>query len=258
MPKESYYQGDEGSKGKPPLEPEKVSEQTAVPAADPALEPKENEPITRKELQSLMEQVKKDTEEAVLRKTQSMNDKLGSRLDARIKVALDEANKAIEMSKAAGVELTEAQKRAISDAAVREAYTSNSPLPSGEVVESKKDNSVAQMVNAEVEKIMKETGVYLSPQEALFIIGKDKTPLEFIAAFKAECDKRSTKPPPGNRLPTQVAGSGGSDNASVLMQQYKAEVAQVLAGKHPTVRRGNVDQMTKLKRKYMDKGLAIY
>ena len=249
MTEQSYYQGGATEKGNSEVSPQTVSAETTSPNVV-SQESNGNEPVTQAQLQSLAKQL----EETILRKAQSHTDKLGSTLDKRIKSAQDEAVKAITMLKATGATLTPEQERTIHQNAVNQALID-------------RDDSVAvperkppgDFVNEEVQRIMTETGVYLSPEEANAMIGTVRSPYEFIRKFEDICAARTTKTQAETRIPTLAPQAGRSaTSVDVLKRQYDEEIAQISANKHPTIRRGNKEAFVKMKEEYRKKGLSVY
>jgi hypothetical protein len=244
MTEQSYYQGGATGAGIPEVSPQTTSNETTSPNVV-SKESNGNEPVTQAQLQSL--------EERILRKAQSHTDKLGSTLDKRIKSANDEAVKAITMLKASGISITPEQERTAIQNAVNSALIERDDSP----VPERKPPS--DLVNEEVQRIMTETGVYLSPEEANAMIGTVRSPYEFIRKFEDICAARTTKPQAETRIPTLAPQTGRSANGvDVLKSQYDAEIAQINTNKHPTIRRGNVQKIVELKAEYRKKGLAVY
>jgi hypothetical protein len=244
MTEQSYYQGGATGAGIPEVSPQTTSNETTSPNVV-SKESNGNEPVTQAQLQSL--------EERILRKAQSHTDKLGSTLDKRIKSANDEAVKAITMLKESGISITPEQERTAIQNAVNSALIERDDSP----VPERKPPS--DLVNEEVQRIMTETGVYLSPEEANAMIGTVRSPYEFIRKFEDICASRTTKPQAETRIPTLAPQTGRSANGvDVLKSQYDAEIAQINTNKHPTIRRGNVQKIVELKAEYRKKGLAVY
>jgi hypothetical protein len=244
MTEQSYYQGGATGAGIPEVSPQTTSNETTSPNVV-SKESNGNEPVTQAQLQSL--------EERILRKAQSHTDKLGSTLDKRIKSANDEAVKAITMLKESGISITPEQERTAIQNAVNSALIERDDSP----VPERKPPS--DLVNEEVQRIMTETGVYLSPEEANAMIGTVRSPYEFIRKFEDICAARTTKPQAETRIPTLAPQTGRSANGvDVLKSQYDAEIAQINTNKHPTIRRGNVQKIVELKAEYRKKGLAVY
>lgn len=246
----TYYQEGAAGLGKPDASSEKPSTEALSPN-DAAPEANGTEVVTKAELQ----RIKAEIEESVLRKTQSMTDKLGSKLDVRIKTAQDEAEKAIRMLKASGVALTPEQERSISQNAVNEALTAK--LES-EAVHNQDAEKPTDIVNREIRKIMKRTGVYIEPDEANALIGEVDSPIDYINRFNEICQSRSTRPPEESRIPTMSPSNGKATSVDSLRAQYDKEISDIVHGKHPSIRRGDVMGVTRLKEEYRKKGLSIY
>ena len=251
MAEEVYFQGGGAGAGTSADSPSTHPEQPLSPNEGTQGD-KENEPITKEHLARLRAEI----EESVLRKAQSLTDKLGTRLDARIKSAQEEAAKAIALAKESGIPLTPEQERLISRNAVDKVYASgdNSPEPQ----KAEPTASPEDYVTKEVRKIMKQTGVYLDPDEANNLIGIVDSPFDYIQKFKSICESRSTRPPEESRIPTMSAGGGKAPGIDALRAQYDKEIAEITQGKHPTIRRGDVMAVTRMKEEYRKKGLSIY
>ena len=259
MSEETYgTQGGGGQEdGTSPASPQPASPE---PGSQPARqEPQGNEPITRKELLEVVEQIK--------REAQSMTDKMGSRLDKKIESAIIEANATIKLNEESGIQMTEQQKEALRNKKI-DAAIHSSPQPSGQEAqpapagEPGSQQQANQPINLaqEVNRIMAETGVYISAQEANELIGPVKTPFEYLKAFESLAEQRQLNHQPSGpnpRVPSQVVGTriGGSQTA--LRQQYDAEIAQIAAGTHPTIRRGQTLALSQMQQQYRQKGLDI-
>jgi DNA-directed RNA polymerase subunit F len=246
----TYYQEGAAGLGKPDASSEKPSTEALSPN-DAAPEANGTEVVTKAELQ----RIKAEIEESVLRKTQSMTDKLGSKLDVRIKTAQDEAEKAIRMLKASGVALTPEQERSISQNAVNEALTAKEASEAAQHQEAQSKPN--DFVNGEVRKIMKRTGVYLEPDEANALIGEVDSPFDYVRKFEEICQSRSTRPPEESRIPTLAQG-GTANNLASIEQQYRNEIELISTGKHPSIRRGNAQAIADMKAEYRKKGLSVY
>lgn len=66
----------------------------------------------------------------------------------------------------------------------------------------------------------------------------------------------------GSVTPAAAVGSGGGhvlpqSSKEVLQQQYDEEQKQIQSGKHPTIKRGNVQGIQEMKQKYKKQGLDI-
>jgi DNA-directed RNA polymerase subunit F len=217
-----------------------------------------NEPVSKAELSAMMEKLKQDVSEDVLRKAQSHADKLGSQLDKRIANAQKMAEQSIKLAKATGLPLSPEQEEAIKRTAVNQAIIEqdNSAEQSQEVTPQPKRGSGFDLT-ANVTKIMEKTGVYISPHEADQLIGEVDSDYEYLSKFESLCKERSNKPiSPETRIPTMTGQISRASSPDVLRQQYDNEMAQIVAGKHPTIRRGNAAEVLKLKEKYRKEGLT--
>lgn len=166
-------------------------------ASDQEISAQEDSQSEGQELQSNERYITKEELEArigeVMRSAQSMTDKMGSRLDKEIQSALKQANDSIELTKQAGIKYTPEQEQAIRDRAINSAYTrlnqsQESPPPvSGQPKARPQQEQGGQQVNPgvwinqEVARIMRDTGVYIPPEEANELIvgeNKDMTPYQ--------------------------------------------------------------------------------
>jgi hypothetical protein len=111
-------------------------------------------------------------------------------------------------------------------------------------------------VQREVEKIFRKTGVYIPAEEANALIGTVDSPYEYLKKFEEIATDRSNRLPAESRVATMFPAGGKPTGVDALKRQYDQEMADIVAGKHPTVRRGNAMQITELKHKYRDKGLT--
>ena len=246
-----YYQGGAKGSGNPDVSPQTVSEDASSPNGA-IQELNGNEPVSKAELRSMLEELKKD----VIRQAQSHTDKLGSHLDKRIKSATEVADKAINLAKASGVSLSPEQERTLRQTAVNEAMAARDDSPEvpdkGRKVEEPDQGTFVQR---EVEKIFRRTGVYIPPEEANALIGEVDSPYEYLKKFEEIVTDRANRPQAEARIATMFPASGKPAGIEQLQRQYDQEMADVIAGKHPTVRRGNVAQITELKNEYRKKGL---
>jgi len=215
-------------------------------------EAREDEVITAAKLKKILE--------AERNENKKQQDKLVTLLDKRVDKARKDNEQAIALLKANGIPLTAEQEAASMQTAIQKAIVSNSAeeLPQGSQRVEGAD-PIATMVNAEVGKIMKETGVYVTPEEAREQIKDTESPIDFILKFRNYCQQKANRAEPSARIPT-LASTGNQVPANeTLLQQFNAEMALVLTDKHPTVTQGNVDQIVALKQAYMEKGLkGIY
>lgn len=272
--------GGQGA-GTPPASDQQVSEPAGSQPEGQEQIGNEQQVITRKDLDALIAKVKEETLDEATRRAQSMTDKLGSRVDKEIQSALNQAKQSIELIKEGGVTLTPQQEQAIRDKAINRAYmkldqekAGSSPEGSGSNAEPAPDqnpgnqvNPVVQMINAEVQKIMQETGVFISPQEAdQFILGENGenqlTPFEYVAAFRSLAQQRQQNNMIQSRgrnpnVSSYATGGSSVPNNSVLMQQYTKEKQAIANGTHPTIKRGQTKAIQDLEISYRKKGLDI-
>jgi hypothetical protein len=247
-----YYQGSAKGSGNPDALPQTVSAD-ALPPSDATPELNGNEPVSKAELRQILEGVKQD----VLRQTQSHTDKLGSALDKRIKSAQEKADTAINLAKASGVNLSPEQERVVRQTAVNEAMAARDDSPAvpeqGRQVEGAEQSTYVQR---EVEKIFRKTGVYIAPEDANALIGEVDSPYEYLKKFEEICADRANRPQAEARIATMFPNAGKPAGLDQLQRQYDEEMAQIVAGKHPTVRRGNAAQVVAFKQEYRKKGLT--
>ena len=250
-----YYQGGAKGSGNPDVSPQTASEEALSPN-DAIQEPNGNEPVSKAELRSMLEELKKD----VIRQAQSHTDKLGSQLDKRIISATEVADKAINLAKASGVSLSPEQERTLRQTAVNEAMAARDDSPEvpekGRKVE---ETDQGNYVQREVEKIFRRTGVYIAPEEANALIGEVDSPYEYLKKFEEIATDRANRPQAEARIATMFPAGGKPATLDQLQRQYDQEIADIVAGKHPTIRRGNTAQIVELKQAYRKRGLtSIY
>ncbi len=244
MTQEVYNQVGGTSKGMP--DPSATtSPETSAPTGGEGKESIGNEPITREYLEKFGEEILTKA----VRQAQSLTDKMGSTLDHRIKDATSKADEAIKLAEKGGIAMTEQQKQQIRQNAVNEAISQPDPAP-----EKPKAASTPDFVDAEVRRIMADTGIYISPEEAEALIGTGLSPFTYVEKFKqlVEAKKRN----PSVRLGTLSPGGNTVNDVDALRSKYQAEIELINTGKHPTIRRGNISQITDLKKEYISKGLT--
>jgi len=250
-----YYQGGAKGSGNPDASPQTVSEDASSPNGA-IQELNGNEPVSKAELRSMLEELKKD----VIRQAQSHTDKLGSQLDKRIKSATEVADKAINLAKASGVSLSPEQERTLRQTAVNEAMAARDDSPEvpekGRKVE---ETDQGNYVQREVEKIFRRTGVYIAPEEANALIGEVDSPYEYLKKFEEIVTDRANRPQAEARIATMFPAGGKPVTLEQLQREYDQEIADIVAGKHPNIRRGNTAQIVELKQAYRKRGLtSIY
>lgn len=222
--------------------------------------------ITRKDLEAWEGRI---LEEASKR-AQSMTDKMGSRLDKEIQSALDQAKSSIDLSKAAGVQFTPEQEQAVRDKAINNAYSRLNQQPDGasqpppsanKPQEQGNQQSSPNIIAQEVHRIMAETGVYISANEANELIGQTSSPFEYIKAFEQIATQRqqniSQSQGRNPALSSYVTGGKAAQTQTALRSSYDKEIAQVKAGTHPSIIRGDTMGLQKLENSYRAKGLDI-
>lgn len=250
-----YYQGGAKGTGNPEALPQQVSEDALSPN-DASQELNGNEPVSKAELRALTERLKQEIADDVLRKAQSHTDKLGSALDKRIKSAQEQADKAISLAKASGVTLSPEQERTLRQTAVNEAMSARDDSPEvpakGRKVE---EPDQGNFVQREVEKIFRRTGVYIAPEEANALIGEVDSPYEYLKKFEEIVADRANRPQAEARIATMFPAGNKPASIETLQRQYNQEMADIVAGKHPTIRRGQAAKIVELKNEYRKKGL---
>jgi hypothetical protein len=233
-------------------------------------EQKGNEYVTKAEFMSKIDEV--------LRASQSMTDKMGSRLDKEIQSALDQAKQAIDLGKQAGMKYTPEQEQAIRDRAINTAYSRLNQDPQSQPQNSvqqpaqqpKQDmgNPATQLINQEINRIMRETGVFIPPEEAnALILGEGEnlrsmSPLQYVQAFEGLARQRQLNSQPSGpnpSIPSYVTGGKAPTSQTALRQQYEKEIAQIKNGTHPTIKRGgnSVMAIQNLEISYRKRGLDI-
>jgi hypothetical protein len=254
--------------GSSPASPQPVSPQ---PGSQPeGAELQGNEPITKADL----DRMKQEAIEEATKRAQSMTDKMGSRLDTKIEAAINDANNAIALIESAGQPLTEQQKQAIRNKKINDAYNDpgqSSSQPSGQQAQAApqtqepgnqpKGNPIVQQ---EVQRIMRETGVYISSDEANQLIGPigpNMSPVQWVNSFEQLARTRANNfnQPSGSNpvIPSAAFGGSAQPTQTVLRQQYDKEVAQIAEGTHPTIKRGQQLAFQQMQSKYRQKGLDI-
>lgn len=262
--------GDGNEGGSSPVSDQQVSEpQGSQPEAQ---EPQGNEQAITPQYLKEMEQ--RIIEEAT-RRAQSMTDKMGSRLDKEIQTALSDVQKSVDLAEKSGVKLTEAQKQAMRDRAINDTYSrmnessdASSSQSSDQTPQDKRNqpgNDPWVWVNQEVLRLMDQTGVHISPEEAnKMIVGDDPqnvTPYTYLKAFEGLITQRqqNTSQPQGLNpaVPSYVTGGRSSKSKSALQNEYDQQISLITKGKHPTIVRGDHMGLQKLKNAYRQKGLDI-
>ena len=244
MTQEVYNQVGGTDKGMP-ASSATTSPAASAPTGDEGKESIGNEPITREYLEKFGEEILSKA----VSKAQSLTDKMGSTLDQRIKEVLTKADEAIKLTESGGITMTEQQKQAIRQTAVNEAISRPVEAP-----EKPKVSNTPDFVDTEVRRIMADTGIYISPEEAEALIGTGLSPFTYVEKFKqlVEAKKRN----PSVRLGTLAPGGNTVNDVDALRSKYQAEIELINTGKHPTIRRGNISQITDLKKEYISKGLT--
>ena len=259
--------GGEGGGGTPPVSGNEVSAQTDSQSAGQELTGS-NEVVT---LQHLREMEARIVEE-VTRRAQSMTDKMGSRLDKEIQAAIDKASEVIAIGKDAGITYTPEQEQSIRDKAINQAYAKlqhseeqSQPSVSAPQEQGSQQASPWGWVSQEAQRIMTETGVFISPDEANKLImgegGENQvTPFQYVQAFEQlarnrQVNRGQPQVPPG--IPSFATGGKSTESATALRQQYEKEMSQVRSGKHPSVRRGDIMGIQRIEAEYRNKGLDI-
>lgn len=248
MTENVYNQGGGADKGMPATS-QPTSPEASAPTGDKGKEFIGNEPITREVLEKFGEEILNKA----VSKAQSLTDKMGNTLDQRIKEAHSKADEAIKLAESGGIAMTEQQKQQIRQSAVNEAISR--PVEPSE--QPKVKNEAPEFVDAEVRRIMSETGIYISPEEAESLIGAGLPPFAYIEKFKqlVETKKRN----PSVRLGTLMPGGDTVDDMTALRAKYQSEIELINTGKHPAIRRGQIQKITELKNEYIKKGLtSIY
>ena len=70
---------------------------------------------------------------------------------------------------------------------------------------------------------------------------------------------RANRPQAEARVATMFPAGGKPVTVDQLQRQYEQEMADIVAGKHPTIRRGDIGKIVELKQAYSKKGLkSIY
>lgn len=227
-----------------------------------------------------LERIKSEVLEQARREAQSMTDKMGSRLDKEIQGALQLSTQAIEALESTGKTLSEQEKQAIKDRYINGAYEKayqqerQSP-PQGSAQQPAQPPAQDQgnqqaspwvWVNQEAQRMMRETGVYISPEDANKMIAGENgenrvTPYQYLQAFESLVRQRqtNTSQPQGlsPAIPSYVSGGKSPTSQTALRAAYEKERAQINAGTHPSIIRGDLTGIQRLEIAYRQKGLDI-
>jgi hypothetical protein len=244
MTQEVYNQAGGADKGMPATSAT-TSPAASAPTGVKGAESIGNEPITRETLEKFGEEILTKA----VRQAQSLTDKMGSTLDHRIKDATSKADEAIKLAEKGGIAMTDQQKQQIRQNAVNEAISQPEPTPEKPAAASTPD-----FVDAEVKRIMAESGIYISPDEAATLIGTGLSPFTYVEKFKQLVEAKQRNP--SVRLGTLAPGGNAVNDVSALKSAYDNEIALINAGKHPTIRRGQTARIVELKNEYRKKGLT--
>lgn len=211
-----------------------------------------------------------------------MTDKMGSRLDKEIQSALQTATQAIELGKQSGVKYTPEQEQAIRDRAINSAYERlNQPNQQSSPQDSAPQQQPTQQPKQDqgnqpdpawvaagqrIQRIMAETGVYIPPEEANKLILGDNPqgpadPFEYVQAFESLARQRqlnnSQPRGPNPNIPSLATGGRPPASQGALRQNFDKEMAQIRAGNHPSIKRGDIPAIQQLEISYREKGLDI-
>lgn len=209
---------------------------------DQEQDPNADKPITRKETMDLIEQVKNET----LRQTQSLTDKMASRLDKKYQDKLDILNQGWDMLKKSGVEISEevkanARRQALDDV-LSETGTNQAAKTDALYQGGQKPNSQnAGLVDALVEKIEGKYGlqIFEDDPEAGMIDMSD--PIKFLETYEvaAEKKKQRVETPAAARLTSLASGSNPTADAEAIA----AELIEMQ--KNPQVNKEKRKELTK-------------
>lgn len=236
--------------------------------------------LTKKDMEVWAQRIKDEAIQEATKRAQSMTDKMGSRLDKEIQVALETAKQSIELGKQAGIQYTPEQEQAIRDKAINSAYAKlnqpevsppqDSAVPqaqhTGQDQGQQSIDPSWQWVNQEVHRIMNETGVYISGEEAnKMILGEDGgqglSPYQYIQAFESLARQRqqniSHPRGPNPAIPSYVQGGKSTESQTALKNAYLKELEQIKSGTHPTIKKGQIKNIQDMENEYRRKGLEF-
>lgn len=189
------------------------------------------------------------------RKFQGFVDKNVSRLDKRVKEAVDEVAKLVELGKSTGLQFTEEQIAQLKDRAVHQALMTGDELPSGQSEAPRAAQAQAPQVDpvtVTAQLMMQKAGVILEKDDPELSLVDDQTddPSTFLESVRhaIEAKKQRTSRPAGSPAATPGAVATGSAPAN-LIQQYQREM---LENRGKGMRVAN-----EIKSKYRQKGVDV-
>lgn len=254
MSDDTFYEGGEIAEGTAVASPKPVSPGKASQPL-PDTESKEDEVITSAKLNKILADLEV--------KFQKNQDRVVSLIDKRVAAAKKESDIAIEKLKKSGIKLTPEDETRISRSMIEDAMLDTAqPEPTQASGNQDAGNVIAQFVNSEAARILEELGVDITPAEAKTLIpeANQLSPYQFLRRFHevAEAKKNNQQNAP-TRIPTLATTGGTPGSEEVLKQQYQNEIAQIMAGTHPSIKRGQNEKITAMKAEYAKKGLrGIY
>lgn len=182
-----------------------------------------DQPITRKEVLDLFEKVKTEVKDETLRQTQSLTDKMASRLDKKYQEKLDILNQGWDMLKKTGVEISEeakanARRQALDDVLAESGTTQTAKPEELSQGGQKPTSQEAVLMDALVGKIEAKYGLQIleNDPEAGMIDLSD--PVKFLETYEvaAEKKKQRMETPAAARLTSLATGSNPTADAEAI------------------------------------------
>jgi len=166
------------------------------------------------------------------RKFQGFVDKNVSRLDKRVKEAVDEVAKLVDLGKSTGMQFTDEQIAQLKDRAVHQALMTGDSPPSNQSVQQTVAQPNAPQVDpvtATAQLMMQKAGVVLEKDdpELSLVDGETDDPSAFLESVRKaiEAKKQRASRPAGSPAATPGAVATGSAPAN-LIQQYQREMLE--------------------------------
>jgi hypothetical protein len=206
--------------------------------------------ITKAEFEELKRQMQSQTDKAI-----------HSSIESRLKQARAEADKAVQTSKAAGIEITPEQERAILQELTNKVLYAEEPVASRQGQGQSNGDDYAWITDA-ADDIMEEYDVDLSVRELKQI--QSANPAEYLKQVRAMAKQKSAgqgrapqQPTPNNTPPdartffgSNVGGVPTPQTQDTLRDSYLKEINDFKAA-NP---RATVDQLFDIREKWLSKG----
>lgn len=189
------------------------------------------------------------------RRIQGLVDKNVSRLDKRVKEAVDDVTKLVDLGKSTGLQFTDEQIAQLKDRAVHQALMTGDPAPSNQPAQPQAAQPNAQQVDsvtATAQMMMKKANIFIEKDDPELTMVDNTTdePDVFLNSVRKaiEAKKQRTSRQVGNpaAMPGEMGTGGGSSN---LTQQYLREIKEA---------RGKGNRFANdIKTKYRGKGVDV-